>query len=432
MATKGARGSMLTAKNTNPIFSAQIVDIWPRYDSFKSLEFNLLWTDYLLCGYFAARDLATISGMSYDELDYNVYMLVDGNIPSGCGISSSSALVVATALSVLQIFGLQIELTAVADSCIRAERLIGTMGGGMDQTVSCLAIAGKAILIQSGLPVEYVELPGDIAVVLADSLVKSKKAAGTRLLFNTRVVECRLGAIVLSSFFSKTSPIELKDIHTIKDVEVVFKNHCSDSEESNILSLLLEFVKSSLHEGLYTISEIENIISTNLGTTFSLSSIFHKDSAATQEVLVSVERFHLRHRCLHVIHEAIRVKSFVEVCRSSSPDVEILGRILNDGHSSLRDDYECSCDEVDMLQQIAIESGALGSRMTGAGWGGMVVNLVRLVDVDLFIQRMTAFFETISLPTDETDIGPDYISEKNFSNILFVSSSAAGATYYSI
>ena len=58
-------------------------------------------------------------------------------------------------------------------------------------------------------------------------------------------------------------------------------------------------------------------------------------------------------------------------------DLEEFGRLLNASHASLRDDYEVSCRELDTLVELALEvPGVLGSRMTGAGFGGCTIALV--------------------------------------------------------
>lgn len=54
----------------------------------------------------------------------------------------------------------------------------------------------------------------------------------------------------------------------------------------------------------------------------------------------------------------------------------MLGDFLHASHASCRDDYDCSCPELEELVDVCREAGASGSRLTGAGWGGSVVSLV--------------------------------------------------------
>lgn len=62
---------------------------------------------------------------------------------------------------------------------------------------------------------------------------------------------------------------------------------------------------------------------------------------------------------------------------------------MNDSHRSLRDDYEVTGDELDALVEAAWETeGVLGSRMTGAGFGGCTISLVRTDNVDNFIKKV--------------------------------------------
>lgn len=66
---------------------------------------------------------------------------------------------------------------------------------------------------------------------------------------------------------------------------------------------------------------------------------------------------------------------------------------MNVSQKSCAELYQCSCPEIDFLTDLALKSGALGSRVTGAGWGGCTISLVREEDVDGFIQKMKEGYE---------------------------------------
>ena len=68
-------------------------------------------------------------------------------------------------------------------------------------------------------------------------------------------------------------------------------------------------------------------------------------------------------------------------------DVETFGKLMNASHVSLRDDYEVSCEEIDVLVDLAwgIE-GVVGSRITGGGFGGCTVSIVKNEAVDTFVK----------------------------------------------
>jgi galactokinase len=89
----------------------------------------------------------------------------------------------------------------------------------------------------------------------------------------------------------------------------------------------------------------------------------------------------LYRRCRHVVGENLRVLEAREALRNS--DLPMLGALLCDSHASLRDDYEVSCPEVDLLVDIALaQDGVLGSRLMGGGFGGCTISLVREEDAE--------------------------------------------------
>jgi galactokinase len=79
-------------------------------------------------------------------------------------------------------------------------------------------------------------------------------------------------------------------------------------------------------------------------------------------------------RARHVLTENQRVFDFVAAVRAS--DYTEAGRILNASHASMRDDFDITTANIDLIAEAAVEAGALGARMTGGGFGGCVIALV--------------------------------------------------------
>ena len=84
---------------------------------------------------------------------------------------------------------------------------------------------------------------------------------------------------------------------------------------------------------------------------------------------------HVYRRCRHVVAENQRV--LVAAKALQSQDVDRFGHLMYQSHASLRDDYEVSCKELDLLVDLASSRpGVYGARMTGGGFGGCTVNLI--------------------------------------------------------
>ncbi len=91
----------------------------------------------------------------------------------------------------------------------------------------------------------------------------------------------------------------------------------------------------------------------------------------------------LYRRARHVATEEARVIATVSALKDG--DLDWLGRLLRESHESLRRDFQVSCPELDLLVELAMEvEGTLGARLTGAGFGGSTVNLVRHESLDAF------------------------------------------------
>ncbi len=93
----------------------------------------------------------------------------------------------------------------------------------------------------------------------------------------------------------------------------------------------------------------------------------------------------VRRRCRHVVTENERVVRSVAALHAG--DFQTFGTLMTQSHASLRDDFEVSCKELDALTETALGiDGVLGARMTGGGFGGCTVNLVRSSRLDDFLK----------------------------------------------
>ena len=110
-------------------------------------------------------------------------------------------------------------------------------------------------------------------------------------------------------------------------------------------------------------------------------------------------------RCRHVVTENERVLAAAGALQSG--DAERYGQLMYESHRSLRDDYEVSCRELDLLVDLASSiQGVYGARMTGGGFGGSTVNLLRADSVAAFQSQLAERY------SDATHIAPEtYVCE---------------------
>ena len=130
-------------------------------------------------------------------------------------------------------------------------------------------------------------------------------------------------------------------------------------------------------------------------------------------------------RCRHVITENVRVLAASEALERG--DLSGFGKLMAQSHASLRDDYEVSSEELDLMVELAQTlDGVYGARMTGGGFGGCTVNLVRTQNVEAFRARIAQGYQEAmrlkpeiytctaangaeELAADDTDKNPDFI-----------------------
>lgn len=105
-------------------------------------------------------------------------------------------------------------------------------------------------------------------------------------------------------------------------------------------------------------------------------------------------------RATHAVYENDRVKKAVSFLKEN--DINSFGKLMNESHDSLKNLYEVSCFELDVMVEEALKvEGTIGARMTGAGFGGCTVNIVHNDALDLFEEQVsTKYFERTGLKAD--------------------------------
>ncbi|XP_037071627.1 N-acetylgalactosamine kinase-like isoform X2 [Pollicipes pollicipes] len=363
---------ILMAVRTTNKPSLSLANIERSYDDFSCSTEELRvekrsdsvpWSSYVLCGVLGVKEHGRLSSVA------GLQMAVSGTIPPSSGLSSSSALVCAAALATAHANKVTMTKSEIASMCARAERHIGTEGGGMDQAICFLAKKGTAKLIEfSPLRAQDVRLPPGAVFVIANSLAEKNKAASSD--FNCRVMECRLATQLLA----KSRGLEWSKYRRLGDLQKELRLQFDE---------MARLVRSVLHEEPYSKKEI----CVELGITES-----QLDEITLSPNTRHIAEFRPYQRALHVFQEAGRVFAFRAVCEAGGEDaLSQMGQLMNDSHASCRDLYQCSHELLDTICRLS-EGLAYGARLTGAGWGGCAVALVPGERADEYINKLKAEF----------------------------------------
>ncbi len=259
-------------------------------------------------------------------------------LPRSVGLSSSSAVTVVAAVALAQLNGWHPDSVTMARLCSEAEWYVGTRGGIMDHFISLLAQRDHALFLDcrpgptGGYETEQIPLPHGYSILIADSGVRHENVRGE---YNQRVAACRAGVKLLQRRYPGIT--HLRDVQDVpwEDLAPVLP------EETTVGELTEQGMELGDIPGLAQHTPLK-----------------------------------VRPRCRHVWTENRRVEEAVDAL--SAGDVATFGRLLDGAHASARDDYEISCPELESLLRTAREvDGVVGARLTGAGWGGCIVAVVR-------------------------------------------------------
>ncbi|KAK7363451.1 hypothetical protein VNO77_05595 [Canavalia gladiata] len=376
---------------------------------------NHKWGHYFICGYKGFYDYAKLKGVDVGQL-VGLDVLVDGTVPTGSGLSSSAAFVCSSTIAILAAFGVNFPKKEIAQVTCECEQHIGTQSGGMDQAISVMAKTGFALLIDfNPIRATDVQLPTGGTFVIAHSLAESQKAVTAATNYNNRVVECRLAAIVLAIKLGMDRKEAISKVNTLSDVEGLCVSFAAIHKSSDPVLAVKEYLK----EEPFTAKEIEEVTGEKLTS-------FLKHNEAYLEVIKVAKEYKLHQRAAHVYSEAKRVHAFKDVVSSNVNDEEKLkklGDLMNESHYSCSVLYECSCPELEELVNTCRKNGALGARLTGAGWGGCAVALVKESLVPQFILNLKECFY-------QSRIDKGVIKKNDLGLYVFASKPSSGAAIF--
>ncbi|XP_026462156.1 N-acetylgalactosamine kinase-like [Ctenocephalides felis] len=369
--------------NDNNIYLSNVDEKYQSYncraDDIKISNERPLWYDYVLSGIKGALDefsslkstKSTTNGHGESNGSSNgdngvhqnhgaefqgIKLAFSGTVPPAAGLSSSSALVSASLLSVAYFLKLDLNRQKLATLSAISERYVGTLSGGMDQAIAFLGQKGCASYIEfNPLTAQAVELPNEATFVIAHSLHEANKAANQN--YNIRVIECQLA----SKIIAKHQNLSWKEIQTPKQLQDALKID---------LPQMITLCDQILTKEIYSREDICELL--------EISQKSFLENLLTPKVRNLLFEFKLRQRALHVFNEAYRVTKFKEICSSkddkSKNNLEKLGQLMKESHDSLKSLYECSHENLDRIVEIG-KSLNVKSRLTGAGWGGCIVAL---------------------------------------------------------
>lgn len=334
-----------------------------------------------------AKDLDKPKGM---------YLLLDGSVPAGSGLSSSAAFVCSAALATIEANKLPLSKQELTEIAIVAERNVGVNSGGMDQAASVFSEQQYALHVEfvPRLSTQLVKLPETqppMAFVIANTLVTSDKFVTAPRNYNLRVVETRMAALFLSRALGLGQQVDsLKEVY-----DLYFKDDNSTTSDVEKYDKLLDaaikaFPQDNSDGQGYTLEEVAEMVNLPAQTL---------NERYMTRFPVETDYFRLVQRTRHVLSEERRVVQFAAVCKNADANtLQELGAIMNASQESCDKYFNCSCPEINTVCDIARNNGAYGARLTGAGWGGCTVMLTTEPNVPKLIKAIKDQYYAVKFP----------------------------------
>ena len=324
------------------------------------------WTNYIKSAIFRFQKESSnlLCGMD---------MAVVSDLPAAAGLSSSSAIVVATAEALVALNSLHLSDQQFIELCGEGEWFVGSRGGFGDHAAMKYGRPGKFVHLgfHPFTIGETASLPNDYAVIIADSTLKARKSEGSKDRFNAQVSAYDLSLMLLNQTYPNEHITDMRSLAAVRPYSKLYEM---------LRSLPLSASRKQLEEALPD-------------DLHKLARLFasHADPGA----------YNLRGVILYGLSEMERSERFMETLKKGAYD--LVGKMMKISHNgdrigdpTISDDllkdlsaqnadlalqygaYACSVPQIDELCDLLDSTpGVLGSELVGAGLGGCIVALVK-------------------------------------------------------
>ncbi len=343
-----------------------------------------------------------------DRRIYGVDCVVSGDIPMAAGLSSSSALVVAMGEALVLSNALDVTPNDLVYLCGEGEWFVGTRGGSADHAAVKLSQFGQVVTV-GFFPFEirgYVPFPEGYSLIIANSRIQARKAAGAREAFNERVASYELAVHWVRKLFPNYAPL----IAHLRDISP----ESLGIRSADVYRILLDVPETA---------SADTLRRTIGGEAFDQITRMHspRESYPLRARLLfgiaECERSKMLHRLLlegdikrlgwmmNVSHDGDRVTkadgaeylpplddAYLNACishlQSEDPDRVFAGQLYAQAGS-----YACSIPQIDRMVDIALETpGVLGAQISGAGLGGCMMILTESQGAEAVVERLTRHY----------------------------------------
>jgi galactokinase len=271
------------------------------------------------------------------------------------------------------VFGVAVALAGAGKALKGADILVASsvpVGSGLSSSAALEVSIGYSLLTVAGLPIDTVEL--------AKLCQKAENEfVGMRCGIMDQFISCNGQhdhALMIDCRSLEKRPVPIDPRARIVVANSMVHHELASGEYNKR--------RASCEEAVRLLSPV-------LGPIKALRDVTPADLEANKGLLSDVTY----RRARHIVTENERVLEAADALAAG--DLARCGALMNQSHVSMRDDYEISCEEVDILVDIAQKQpGVFGSRMTGGGFGGSTVSLVDASVADAFMENVRTAYET--------------------------------------